>query len=45
LSEQFGWSVGISVGSAVCLLGAGLWWWIDPGERVRGNEPESREKL
>jgi MFS family permease len=34
LSEGFGWGTGISVGSAVCLLGAGLWCWIDPAERV-----------
>jgi sugar phosphate permease len=41
LSTVFGWPAAISVGSAVCLLGAGLWWWIDPGERVKEEEPAS----
>jgi sugar phosphate permease len=32
------WAAGIGLGSGVCLVGAVLWWWIDPAERL----PEDR---
>ncbi len=37
----FGWQVGISVGSVVCLAGAACWLWIDHGSSttLRGNVP------
>jgi MFS family permease len=34
LSSLFGWKWGIAVCSIVCLVGASLWFWIDPRERV-----------
>jgi ACS family glucarate transporter-like MFS transporter len=34
VSQQLGWTWGISLGSLYCLLGVVLWWWIDPRERV-----------
>jgi ACS family D-galactonate transporter-like MFS transporter len=33
LSEEASWQWAISVGSAICLLGASLWIWIDPNKR------------
>ncbi len=39
VSTVFGWWVGIGLGSLVCLVGAGLWFWIDPEERC--SEPEA----
>jgi MFS family permease len=33
VSGAFGWFWGIGLGSVVCVAGAALWWWIDPGER------------
>ena len=30
--------LGFGLGSLVCLLGAALWWWIDPSERC-GETP------
>jgi sugar phosphate permease len=33
VSGLFGWPCGIGLGSLVCLVGAALWWWIDPSER------------
>jgi sugar phosphate permease len=32
-----GWPWAIALGSLVCLLGAGLWLWVDPRERVGGG--------
>ena len=32
ISKQFGWYYGIMLGSLVCLVGVGLWWWVDPSE-------------
>ena len=34
----FGWSTAIAVGSAVCLVGLVLWFFIDPRERAGGTE-------
>jgi MFS family permease len=34
VSGHLGWQWGISVGGLVCLIGAVLWWWIDPAERT-----------
>jgi MFS family permease len=40
VSRLLGWQWGIGLGSVVCLLGAALWWWIDPAERCQdGSEP------
>jgi ACS family D-galactonate transporter-like MFS transporter len=40
VSSLIGWQAGISLGSFICLLGAGLWWWIDPCERnLEADEP------
>ena len=33
VSGRLGWVWGIGLGSLVCLVGAALWWWIDPEER------------
>jgi len=33
ISDLCGWSWGISLGSLVCVIGAALWWWIDPAQR------------
>jgi MFS family permease len=33
VGEAFGWGSAISLGSAVCLVGVCLWFWIDPNER------------
>jgi MFS family permease len=32
-SEYFGWQAGLSLASVFCLVGAVLWYWIDPAER------------
>jgi MFS family permease len=43
VGEHFGWTAAISLGSVFCLLGMGLWGWIDPRERVKettGSESE-----
>jgi cyanate permease len=32
-SHYFGWRMGINLASLFCLVGAALWWWIDPSER------------
>jgi ACS family glucarate transporter-like MFS transporter len=34
ISSVLGWKWGIAVCSIVCLVGASLWLWIDPRERV-----------
>jgi ACS family glucarate transporter-like MFS transporter len=34
VSAQFGWPWGIGLGGLVCVVGACLWWRIDPAERV-----------
>jgi sugar phosphate permease len=34
VKEGLGWSWAIALGSIVCLIGACLWLWIDPQERV-----------
>jgi MFS family permease len=39
VAKRFGWPLAISLASAVCLIGAMLWLWIDPRERV--EEPTS----
>jgi MFS family permease len=39
ISERFGWHWGMSLGSIVCLAGLGLWFWIDPRERVTETPP------
>src|SRR5262249_27540483 len=39
LGEHFGWPYALAVAGLACLLGAILWWWIDPAERV--NDPRS----
>src|SRR5262249_18397200 len=31
-SSYFGWQAGLGVASLLCVLGAGMWWWIDPSE-------------
>jgi len=35
ISAHFGWPWGISLGGVICFLGAILWFWIDPAQRVR----------
>jgi sugar phosphate permease len=35
VSDYLGWQWGIGLGGLVCLAGACLWWWIDPGEGER----------
>jgi sugar phosphate permease len=42
VSEQYGWYWGLSLGSLVCLLGVGLWYWIDPAERAREDPVQPR---
>ncbi|RPI85571.1 MAG: MFS transporter, partial [Planctomycetaceae bacterium] len=32
-SQYIGWQGGLCLASFVCLVGAALWWWIDPDER------------
>lgn len=32
-SEYFGWQAGLSLACVFCLMGAVLWYWIDPAER------------
>jgi MFS transporter, ACS family, D-galactonate transporter len=39
VSRLFGWPVGIGLGSAVCMAGVCLWWWIDPSEQTAVAEP------
>jgi sugar phosphate permease len=34
LGDQVAWAWSIRLGSLVCILGAVLWFWIDPAERV-----------
>ncbi len=34
VANWFGWPAGVALGSAVCVGGVLLWWWIDPRERV-----------
>src|SRR5262249_3680080 len=34
VSSLFGWQWGISLGSIIIFLGAGLWLWVDPRERI-----------
>jgi sugar phosphate permease len=41
VSRLLGWPFGIGLGSAICLIGAALWWWIDPAERC----PESAQEI
>lgn len=38
ISDRFGWSWGIALGSIACLLGVGLWLGIDAGERVHETD-------
>jgi MFS family permease len=38
VSGLLGWPWGIGLGSLVCLVGAALWWWIDPAERCEETE-------
>lgn len=38
VSERFGWSWGIALGSIACLLGVGLWLGIDARERVQETD-------
>jgi sugar phosphate permease len=38
VSAYFGWFVGLSLGSLVCLLGVVLWLWIDPQQRSGDRE-------
>ena len=35
VGASLGWPWAIALGSLVCLLGAGLWFRIDPRERVK----------
>jgi MFS family permease len=44
VSEEFGWPVGISLGGVFCLIGVGLWFWIDPSERCL-EEPGGKQPL
>ncbi len=30
IAERFGWQAGLVLASVVCVIGAVLWWWIDP---------------
>ncbi len=30
LATMFGWKAGLGLASGICLLGAALWWWVDP---------------
>lgn len=32
-SQYFGWQAGLGLASVLCILGAALWWWIDPYEQ------------
>jgi ACS family glucarate transporter-like MFS transporter len=34
ISDLYGWKVGITLGSIVCLVGVCLWLWINPRERA-----------
>src|SRR5262249_31224165 len=36
VGDLLGWPAAIALGSLVCLLGVGLWLWVDPRERVAG---------
>ena len=33
-SQYVGWEWAISLAGVYCVLGALLWWWVDPAERV-----------
>jgi sugar phosphate permease len=37
LGQQAGWAWGLRLGSLICLAGALLWFWIDPGKRVQSG--------
>ncbi len=41
ISRHTSWFWGIGLGSVVCLVGAALWWWIDPAERCVEADPVS----
>jgi dipeptide/tripeptide permease len=34
LAEQFGWGIALPVAGLCCVLGAALWFWISPDERL-----------
>jgi sugar phosphate permease len=36
VAAAWGWAWAIALGGLVCVLGAGLWGWIDPRERCKG---------
>jgi hypothetical protein len=38
LGRGLAWAWGLRLGCLICLLGAGLWLWIDAGERVKEEE-------
>jgi MFS family permease len=40
ISYFFDWQVGLAAGSVVCLLGAGLWLWVDPSDRYKHIEAD-----
>lgn len=29
-SSYFGWKAGLALASVLCIIGAGMWWWVDP---------------
>jgi dipeptide/tripeptide permease len=34
IADLYGWGWAIALAGLVCLLGVGLWYWVDPLERV-----------
>jgi sugar phosphate permease len=38
VSEQTGWQWAISLGSAIAVLGAVLWFWITPDKEFRASQ-------
>ena len=44
VSRLLNWYCAIGLGSLICLVGASLWWWIDPAERcveTHDSEPSA----
>jgi ACS family glucarate transporter-like MFS transporter len=47
LGPQLGWAWGLRLGGVICLIGAALWFWIDPAERAAepGAQPSPHPEL
>ena len=39
IGERLGWPFAIGLGAIICVVGAILWFWVDPAERVAELEP------